>query len=291
MPDRPPPTPRTPRIGFTDVPRAWLAGSIVASQIANGVNLLFPAGERFFVRSVHRYLDRIDDPSLRAQVKGFAGQEGRHANAHEKYFDTMRAQGYDVDAILEPYEKLAYERIEKIAPHALRLAVTVAAEHFTAILAEEALTDGALEHAHPAVRQLLYWHAVEELEHKAVAFDVLRTVHPGYLLRMLGLFVATACLAGFWFSATRKLLAQDGVSWKQARREIAELEAEAKREKAAGRPAPKAIGRTVFLNGILGYMRPGFHPHDRDHSELVAETLARLASEGVVESDIQEAAE
>ncbi|HEY8073676.1 MAG TPA: metal-dependent hydrolase, partial [Labilithrix sp.] len=213
-----------------------------------------------------------------------------HANAHEKFFDTMRAQGYDVDAILEPYERLAFERIEKLAPHALSLAVTVAAEHFTAILAEEALTDGELELAHPALRQLLYWHAVEELEHKAVAFDVLRAVHPSYTLRILGLFFATACLAGFWVSATRKLLVQDGMSWDEARRELGKLRAAAKRDAERGLPAPKPILTSVFLRGILEYMKPGFHPHDRDHSELVAKTLARLADEGVVD-DVQEAAQ
>src|SRR5438093_12795425 len=138
--DRPAPKPRTPRVGFTNVPRAWLAKSLVASHIANGVNLLFPAGERFFVRSVHHYMDRITDPGLRAEVKGFAGQEGRHANAHERYFDTLRAHGYDLDAILEPYERIAFGIIEKHSPPALRLAATVASEHFTAILAEDALT-------------------------------------------------------------------------------------------------------------------------------------------------------
>jgi predicted metal-dependent hydrolase len=293
MPERPPPRPRTPRIGFSGVPRAWLAGSLVASHIANGVNLLFPAGERFFVRSVHTFMDLITDPALRAEVRGFAGQEGRHANAHERYFDTLRAHGYDVDAILRPYEHLAYEVIEKRAPAALRLAVTVASEHFTAILAEDALTDGALERAHPALRNLLYWHAVEELEHKAVAFDVLRTVRPGYFLRMAGLFVATTLLAGFWFSATRRLLAQDGVTLGAARRQLARLREEAQRERAAGRPAPGPIATRVFLRGILAYMRPGFHPHDRDHGALVQRTLARLAVEGVVQGEgvLDEAAE
>jgi len=284
-----PPKPRTPRVGFTGVPRAWLAKSLVASHIANGVNLLFPAGERFFVRSVHHYMDRITDPKLRADVKGFSGQEGRHANAHERYFETLRAHGYDLDAILGPYEHLAYDVIERNTPHALRLAVTVASEHFTAILAEDALTDGVLEHADQSLRQLLYWHAVEELEHKAVAFDVLRAVHPSYALRMAGLFVAAACLGGFWVSATKKLLAQDGMNLREARRELLRLQRDAK--KLGGPQVPRSIVRDVFLKGIKDYMRPGFHPHDRDHAALVRKTLERLAAEGVVDGEIDEAKE
>ena len=62
---------RSPGVDVSGVPRHWFGGNVVATHVANGVNLLFPAGERFFVRSVHHYLDRIDDEHLRARVKGF----------------------------------------------------------------------------------------------------------------------------------------------------------------------------------------------------------------------------
>src|SRR5438552_2843891 len=91
------PVPRSPPLALDDrVPRHWLGGNAVATQMVNGVNLLFPIGERFFVRSVHHYLGRITDPALRAQVRGFASQEGRHAQAHERFFGVLERQGYDV---------------------------------------------------------------------------------------------------------------------------------------------------------------------------------------------------
>ncbi len=291
MHERKPPRPRNPRIGFSGVPRDWLARSQAASHVANGVNLLFPAGERFFVRSVYHYLDRIkDDAVLLAEVKGFAGQEGRHAQAHERFFEAMRVQGYDIDSILGPYERVAYDIIEKRSPARLRLAVTVAAEHFTAIMAEQALTSGEFEHADPALRALLYWHAVEELEHKAVAFDVLRAVHPSYALRVAGMAVGATLLGVFWLGATRALLAQDGMTLLDARREMRALAARARK---SGEKPPDSIVRGVFLRGIAEYLRPGFHPHDRDHTALVAATLARLAAEDVVDPErgVEEAAE
>lgn len=276
----PVPLPRTPRVTFTDVPRRWMAGSLAATHIANGVNLLFPAGERFFVRSVRHYLDAIaaHDEVLARQVKGFFGQEGRHAQAHERFFDTLRAQGYDVDGILARYERLAYGMIEKASPPALRLAVTVALEHFTAIMAEDALTGPVLERADPAMRRLLQWHALEELEHKSVAFDVLRAVHPSYVLRVAGMAVATAVLSAFWIRATRDLLAQDGKTLRDAAREMKGL-------RQRGQNFPEPIAQRVFLRGIREYLRPGFHPNDRDHTALVQATLAALAAEGVVVLD------
>src|SRR5688500_1810668 len=127
---------RAPRLGFESIPRHWFAGSAAATQVVNGVNLLFPAGERFFVRSVHRYLSRIEkagEAELAARVRGFFGQEGRHAHAHERFFEVMREQGYEIDDFLAEYHRIAYGIIEKYSPAALSLAVTVALEHFTAI--------------------------------------------------------------------------------------------------------------------------------------------------------------
>ncbi len=273
------PRPRTPRLGFSSVPKRWFGGSAAATHVANGVNLLFPAGERFFVRSVRHYLDQLADPALVAEVRGFFGQEGRHAQAHERFFDTLREQGYDVDAILRPYEEFAYGRIEKMTTPALRLAVTVALEHFTAILAEDALEADDLAGAHPAMRQLLEWHALEELEHKAVAFDVLRAVHPSYALRIAGLAVGSVVLGGFWIQATRALLAQDGMTLRDAARELGALRREGER---TGRHVSKPIVTRVFVRGIREYLRPSFHPNDKDHRRVFEETLARLTAEGVV---------
>jgi predicted metal-dependent hydrolase len=270
---------RAPNLKLEGVGKRWLAGSRAATQIVNGVNLLFPAGERFFIRSVKHYLDRVS-PDRQADVRAFFGQEGRHAYAHERFFETMRAQGYDVDSILRRYEHLAYDYIEKYSPPLLRLSVTVALEHFTAILAEDALTGTELSHADPEIRRLLEWHAVEELEHKAVAFDVLKEIAPSYVVRASGMVVGALVLGGFWVFATGDLLKQDGSSLREAARELRELRRAAQR---AGQPTELAkISTGVFLRGIREYMRPGFHPNDRDHSELIAKTLERLGEDGVV---------
>jgi predicted metal-dependent hydrolase len=256
--------PRNPALAFDDLPRHWFAGSAVATHIVNGVNLLFPAGERFFVRSVRHYLDRIaDDPVLTAQVKGFFGQEGRHAGAHERYFAILEGQGYEIAGFLRAYERSAYAVIEKMSTPALRLSATVALEHFTAIMAEDALAKDMLAEAHPAMQRLLLWHAAEEIEHKAVAFDVLAKVSPGYPLRMAGMAIAIAMLGGFWVAATKMLLRQDGVTKEAARAEMARL-----RERSP-------IAKRVFLRGIREYVRRDFHPSDNDNYHLARDFLAR----------------
>ncbi|MFO0659440.1 MAG: metal-dependent hydrolase [Polyangiaceae bacterium] len=248
-----------------DVPRHWAFGTVLGTHIGNGVNLLFPMGERFFIRSVRRYMDRIDDEELRAQIKGFFGQEGRHSHAHEQFFTILENQGYSIRTFLRIYEQIAFEGIEKISPAELCLSATAAAEHFTAIMAENALTEGFLPQVHPVVRDLLMWHAAEEIEHKSVAFDVLKKVNPSYELRIAGLIVAATLLGGFWAAATLMLLAQEDLD--TLKKIPAELEA---------RKDHEPIAKKVFVRGIKAYLRRDFHPSQLDNMHLATEYLASV---------------
>ena len=260
--------PRSPQFDFDDVPRRWFAGSILATDFANGLNLLFPAGERFFVRSVRKYLDRIRDPQLREDIKGFSGQEGLHAYAHERYFETLEKQGYAIRGFLRFYEAFAYGFVEKVAPAQLCLAATAACEHFTATMAANALAreaEGIVLLKDPTMRSLLLWHSVEEIEHRSVAFDVLNEVNPSFELRVAGLAVATSMLFGLWMVGAGVLIAQERTKGKRLLREL-----------RARREAPMREGRPDFRNAIRAYLRRDFHPsHDTRCDELARAYIAQ----------------
>ncbi len=254
-------TPIVPRdldVDFTGVPRAWCAGNAAATGISNGVNLLFPAGERYFVRSVKHFLPRIEDPTLRAQIKGFFGQEGRHAREHDRLNAILRAQGYEIDEFLDLYEKFM-RWIEARSTPELRLAVTAACEHFTAILAEGAFNEGTLDFCDPRMQLLLGWHAAEELEHKSVAFDVLTLVAPSYALRMGGMVMATALLGGLWIYAATVMIRQDGLGWRSALAQLRTM------------PRQNPVIRRVFARGIRRYLKRDFHPAQQNTDSLAAE--------------------
>ena len=256
-------TPRSPGFGFEGLPRYWFADNPVRTHIANGANLLFPSGERFFVRSVRHYLTAIDDPALREQVQGFCAQEARHGAAHQRQFEVLRAQGYAPDRFLRAYEWVAWQVLEPSLSPAMRLSVTVALEHYTAIMAEGALGFGALDGAHPKMEALLKWHACEEIEHKAVAFDVLARVAPSYGLRMAGMALATVGLAGFWVTATAALLWQDRAAGRGVTR----------RQLRDAKQRDRSIARDVFWAGLRRYVRRDFHPMDHDDAHLARSHL------------------
>ena len=253
--------PRDLDVDFAQVPRHWMANNPTATAIANGVNLLFPHGERFFVRSVKHFLGQIDDPVLRAAIKGFFGQEGHHAREHDRVNQTLRAQGFEIDRFLDSYKKIS-SWLETHNSPKLNLAITAAMEHFTAILAEGAFANSVLDHAAPEMRALLAWHAAEEIEHKAVAFDVLQVVDPSYLLRIVGLAYATILLGGFWMWGAVSLLRQERragfLSWRQFR----------------DGPEREPVVRRVFLRGIRQYLARNFHPSHNANDKLATEWLA-----------------
>lgn len=255
---RPVITPRRPGLEFDDVPRYWFGGHAIATHGVNAINLLFPDGERFFVRSVRAYLDRVTDEELKRDVQRFIAQEARHGVEHEHFFEALEEQGFRVRPMLAAYKFVAYKVIEKVSPPVLRLSATAALEHLTATFARLALTQPLLDRAHPTMRALLRWHAAEEIEHRAVAFDVLQLVDPRLRTRVAGMAVALGTLFPFWVLFHGSLLWQD-----RANLSLARLKEE--RELAKGE---MSLRRDAQKHAVLDYVRRDFHPLDDDTTPL-----------------------
>ena len=219
------------------------------------MNLVFPDGERFFIEAVRDHMGEIDDPALVKQIRGFFGQEGRHAHEHEHYFETLRAQGYEIDTFLDRFVRFM-RFMTRWLPKSLRLSMTAGAEHHTATLGSFAFEDPMIDDAHPTMRALILWHATEEVEHKAVAYDVLQATHPSYLLRIAGLALSTAVLFGWSGVATRMLLRQDIESGRLTR---ADVDAAAKALKERRRQDVKRL-----RGNMRNYLRRDFHPNQVD---------------------------
>lgn len=133
----------------------------------------FPPGENFFVQSVNRFKDRVTDPTLRAQVAGFTGQEVIHSREHDRLNDVFRSRDVDV-----PEKAVALAlRLLDLLPARQRLACTAQMEHLTALLAEELLShEDFRTRIHDDLTDLWLWHALEELEHKSVSDEVYQSI-------------------------------------------------------------------------------------------------------------------
>ena len=239
----------------------------IKAHFLNSLSVLFPAGERFFIDSVKYFRDEIKDPELAASVKKFIGQETTHTNEHLLYNTLLQDCGYDVNAIyrrLDTRLEIVRSKVSEIN----QLAGTLGFEHYTAVLADLFLLHrDILAKANPEFARLWYWHAMEELEHKAVAFDVFANVHGGYLSRITQMFVISVyfmidlCLnMGYFLQKDGKLfhplVLLQGIKFFWI--------------------YPAVIPRVMF--SFLQYLLPGFHPWKKNNYHLVKELQEMIVS-------------
>lgn len=184
-PDKHSVIPRVVNFTFDDkIPKHW-QGEVFATRMLDAMQLAFPDGERMFIQSVRNYSDQITDPILQAQVKEFIFQEAQHGKAHSEFTDYLTEQGLKVNGAVKQIKNLL-DIFQKRTPKKFQLAATVAAEHLTATLGEHMMTekDNLIDKAHPTMKAFYMWHAIEEVEHKAVAWDVYQhAAGGGYLTR------------------------------------------------------------------------------------------------------------
>jgi predicted metal-dependent hydrolase len=245
------------------VPRHWHGGRRAVTIFFDNLSLFFPSGERFFVRAVKAHRDRVSDPQLSAEMRTFCAQEGMHGREHVRYNRRLEELGYPAAKLEGRVERLL-KRVTKITTPRARLAVTCALEHLTSLMAHMLLEDGrGLDGADAQMAALWRWHAAEESEHKAVAFDVYKATGGGYLLRALTMIGATVI---FWAKVLEhqvRMMHADGCLW-----------------------SPREWGRLLwFLYGkpgvmrrlvlpYLAYFRPRFHPWQIDTRALLEQWRA-----------------
>ena len=248
--------------------RWWLRGDPVATAVFNALSATFPEGERFFIETVVAFKDKVQEP-LKGQVKTFVRQEALHTREHLA-FNRQASDHYDLSSL----EARTVHRINvSRGRHPVaQLASTTALEHFTAIFAHVLLTQPRhLEGAPAEIARLWRWHSVEEIEHKAVAFDTYMAVmaeaspFKRWKVRCL---VATISYYHFLRNLSRnvaELLRQDGIDWRKRRWSIY-------RQLFV---SPGLFG--AILPHALAYYLPGFHPWKLKDRALIAETDAALA--------------
>ena len=254
--------PRRTAFSFHSVSRHWLAGNPVRTHFFNAINLFVVSFEDFMGRVMRSRLPYLKDAAFQVQVRGFIGQESTHAHVHARYLAQLREQGFEIDGYLAASERVFSGLFEKWLGARVSVAMIAGFEHLTALLAEIVLSGRMLQGAEPAMKAMWEWHAAEELEHKSLAFELLRRTSGSVLLRLLGAVLGALVVVGFIAVGMGLLLRQEGVLGQ--RRTWTDL-----RELLFGKNRMAARAVSLFVE----YFRPGFHPEQRDTSALAAEVL------------------
>jgi predicted metal-dependent hydrolase len=256
--------------GLDDVPKHFAGdGDLIMSHLTASMSSVFPDGEDFFVRSVRHFRDQITDPALKRQVAGFIGQEAMHGREHRALNTRLDELGYPAKR-MERMTRWGLSVRERLMSPKANLAATAALEHYTATLAEVLLADPEAQRVVGAqpVLELMLWHALEENEHKAVAFDVYQAVGGGERTRVMTMnFITVTFILGTALSVVVSMLGD-----RDTYRPITLL-----RSLRRLRHVPM-LRRDVW-HRLREYNRPGFHPDDRDTTELLERWRVELFGE------------
>jgi predicted metal-dependent hydrolase len=250
----------------TDIPRHWLPANPALSAVLNVYTVIVPSNEAFYIRTLARCLPRIEDPALLAAGRAFIHQEAEHGVAHKRFWRVLDAHGYRYRTLERVVDVVAFRLTERIAPLSLRLSMVSCIEHINAFMAHEFLRQGILADAHPEVRAMLEWHFAEEIEHKSVAFDVLRAISPNHAMRLIGWLSTTFLFYTLMTLGMLLLLVQDGALWRPSTwrglwRHLG--------------PGHGMARRT--LHHLFDYLRPSFHPSQLDDRDLAEAVIARYS--------------
>lgn len=252
---------RRMKFGMTEgVPKHWARGNKFLTHFFNSMSVIFPEGEKFFIESVRHFEDRIVDPELRQQVRGFVAQEGHHTFQHRLLNEIATRHGAD----MAKHDRWIRDFLARVGAHLTpeeRLSLTCALEHFTAILGHQLLEEPqCFDGFDPRMTPLWRWHAVEETEHKAVCFDVFEKVaRGGYIARVWQQLGATLLFLPILHLIQLRLMREDetpttlrdvidGLNWIWGK--------------------PGYVRRS--LRYYAAYYKPSFHPWQHDNRELIA---------------------
>ena len=236
-----------------DIPKYWFGNDVFKSRYFDALSTIFPEGERYFISCVRDYRDQVTDPKLLQEIKDFIRQEGQHGAIHNQYNERLKAQGIDVDMLERIEHHMLFNIVRKYVPKKSTIAETAAAEHLTAIMAHSFFErKEVLAQADPRMRAMYAWHAMEEIEHKAVAFDVMQKVaKASYLRRIIAMMLVTLGFNIHALLVTRYMLKVDGFSrWQRAKLWAKGLWWLYK---------PGGLFLSIFGHYIQ-YYKPGFHP-------------------------------
>lgn len=147
-----------------------------------------------------------------------------------------------------------------------RLAGAAALEPFNAVLGQWVIQNRELDYAgaDQTMLDLLRWHGAEEIEHRALVFDVYQNVCGNYARRALTMLFTAPIFVRWWIAGVRFLMAQDPtISAKPRWRDWLR----AARQNRV--PGPRLVLVTVPGR----YIRPGHHPSEEASTQLAMDYL------------------
>lgn len=255
-------TPRDRRFGREAKQRRWwMNGDPVATAFYNALSVTFPKGEAMFIEAVKAHRNGVP-PRLAEEIRAFTMQEVMHSREHVAFNRKVEEAGYDLTELNADVDHVI--ALINARPPMVNLLATIALEHYTAVLAADFLRNPVmLDGADAEWGDMWRWHAIEEIEHKGVAYDTWLhatkdwTRWRRWKAKTIMMLLVTS---RFWpkrVKGMKALLAQDGITgWR-----------------ASARIWWFLLGKPGVLRKLIpawaAFFKPGFHPWEHDDRHLI----------------------
>ncbi len=248
--------------------RHWSNDDPILTHFVDGLIYLLPAAEDFFIPAMRQVRNKIEDGELQKQVGAFCGQEAHHSSNHKAFNEHLDALGYvklrKIEQSLIKVLNASLKKGEQSDFFAkLNIALTAGGEHYTSMIAqivlespERFLSDDS------EISAMLYWHAVEEYEHRALCFDAFQAVSGSYVLRITAYGLVTLLFLQAWARGVMYMYGKDDVGY------VSGVWRLCKALVQKGGKAEKSL-LSAFIPTLFNYFRPGFHPGELDNDQLI----------------------
>ncbi|TDP43400.1 metal-dependent hydrolase [Zavarzinia compransoris] len=277
--------PRKVSFDWKGTPPQWIKGEPFVSHLANSTHILLPIVEAWFCQVYKEALPHVTDDKLREDVIAFMRQEAIHGGAHKPLAEHFLKFGMNIAPGVARTQRIVDrlvgdpERIFGLIPVKrlglgkwwldTRVGIIAAGEHFTCILGRFILENQELDKLEPdaTMLDLLRWHGAEEVEHRAVAFDLYKDMTGAPIAhRVLVLGFILPFLTWYWVESTRYLMSQDPTiakvpgfftEWRKA---------------SARNIIPSARS---LIGASWRFLTPGYNPEHEADTEIALDYLAR----------------
>ena len=206
-----------------------------------GAWMMLPHLEPYLIRTIQAAMPAVKDPDILEEMKRFCAQEGQHFRQHAKANEVVRRMHPAGPRLAELEKQVDAEfrawSAEK--PLKFNLAYAEGFESMTCAGALVQMETNMFGYMKEPIRGLMFWHIMEEVEHRRVCFDAFKH----------------AAGAGYWYRLKTSLWAQGHyLGWCQ-KFATAMVEADPETMARYNTPGQKAL-RAKRLRTYLWHLLP-----------------------------------
>ena len=156
-----------------------------------GISMTLPYLEPYLVRTMRAALKHCTDPVVAQEVRQFIGQEAQHFRQHAVLNDMIRSISPELEGLREIEDQLEadYQRFTNTKSLKFNLAYAEGFEAATFAGGRANFRNNVFDRLETIqntdLLRLFIWHALEEVEHSTVTFNIYDHLYGDYLYRLV----------------------------------------------------------------------------------------------------------